>query len=66
MHPFSWVRKDINSKLDNAAAKVNWLDKIDEFKERYNNFKLGDKFPYYPNHEIVETEDVFNLRKIKF
>lgn len=66
MHHFSWVRKDIDSKLDNAAAKVNWLDKIDEFKDRYNNFKLGDKFPYYPNHEIVETEDVFNLRKIKF
>jgi len=66
MHNFSWVRKDIDSKLDNAAAKVNWLDKIDEFKDRYNNFKLGDKFPYYPNHEIVETEDVFNLRKINF
>lgn len=66
MHHFSWVRKDIDSKLDNAAAKVNWLDKISEFKERYNNFKLGDKFPYYPNHEIVETEDVFNLRKINF
>lgn len=63
MHHFSWIRDDISSKLDNAAAKVNWLDKIEEFKEKYNNFKLGDKFPYYPTHEIVKCEDVFNLGK---
>jgi hypothetical protein len=63
MHHFSWIRDDISSKLDNAAAKVNWLDKIEEFKEKYNNFKLGDKFPYYPTHEIVKSEDVFNLGK---
>ena len=39
------------------------LDKIEDFKEKYNNFKLGDKFPYYPTHEIVKSEDVFNLGK---
>ena len=64
MHHFSWIRKDIDSKLDNAAAKVNWPDKIEEFKDKYNNFKLGDKFPYYPNHEIVECEDIFKLDNI--
>ena len=62
MHHFSWLRHDINSKLDNAAAKVNWLNKIEEFKEKYNNFKLGDKFPYYNKHNIVECEPIFNLR----
>ena len=65
MHHFSWIRKDIRNKLENAAAKVNWLDKIEEFIERYNNFKLGDRFPYYPKHKIVETEDIFNLRNIE-
>jgi hypothetical protein len=65
MHHFSWIRKDIRNKLENAAAKVNWLDKIEDFIERYNNFKLGDKFPYYPKHRIVETEDIFNLRNIE-
>jgi molybdopterin-guanine dinucleotide biosynthesis protein A len=65
MHHFSWIRKDIRNKLENAAAKVNWLDKIEDFIDRYNNFKLGDRFPYYPKHRIVETEDIFNLRNIE-
>ena len=65
MHHFSWIRKDIRNKLENAAAKVNWLDKIEEFIDKYNNFKLSDKFPYYPKHEIVETKDIFNLRNIE-
>jgi hypothetical protein len=65
MHHFSWIRKDIRNKLENAAAKVNWLDKIEEFIDKYNNFKLGDRFPYYPKHKIVETEDIFNLRNIE-
>ena len=66
MHHFSWIRKDIRNKLENAAAKVNWEDKIEDFIDRYNNFKLGDRFPYYPKHKIVETEDIFNLRNIEF
>lgn len=66
MHHFSWIRKDIRNKLENAAAKVNWEDKIEDFIDRYNNFKLGDRFPYYPKHRIVETEDIFNLRNIEF
>ena len=65
MHHFSWIRKDIRNKLENAAAKVNWLDRIEEFIDKYNNFKLGNKFPYYPKHKIVETEDIFNLRNIE-
>lgn len=62
MHHFSWLRYDIDSKLDNAAAKVNWLNKVNEFKERYKKFKLGDKFPYYPKHEIIKCDPVFKLR----
>jgi hypothetical protein len=62
MHHFSWLRHDISSKLENAAAKVNWLDRVEEFKEKYNNFKLGDKFPYYPNHEIVKCKPIFKIR----
>jgi hypothetical protein len=62
MHHFSWLRYDIDSKLDNAAARVNFLDKIDLFKEKYHNFKLGDDFPYYPNHKIIECKPLFKLR----
>lgn len=64
MHHFSWIRKDIDSKLDNAAAKVNWENKIQEFKNKYNDFKEGDTFPYYTKHQIVRTQDIFNLQAI--
>ena len=53
---------DWDLEIEQAEAKVNWLNKIEEFKEKYNNFKLGDKFPYYNKHNIVECEAIFNLR----
>lgn len=64
MHHFSWIRKDISNKLENSAAKINWIERIPEFKEKYNNFKLGDTFPYYPQHQIVRSEDIFNLEAV--
>lgn len=62
MHHYSWIRKDIRNKLENAAAKTNWKNRVELFIDKYNNFKLGDTFPYYPKHNIVECEEVFKLR----
>jgi hypothetical protein len=61
MHHYSWLRLDIRNKLENAAAKVNWNNRIDEFVDKYENFKIGDSFPYYPNHNIIECKEEFNL-----
>lgn len=44
MHHFSYVRKDINAKLSNSSAKVNWNREAEnKVIECYNNWKQGDK-----------------------
>jgi hypothetical protein len=44
MHHLSWIRKDIESKIDNWSSK-RYFDNFDELKkriiDRYNNYKDG-------------------------
>jgi len=62
MHHFSWVRLDIEKKLRNSSAKVNWGDKIPQMVENYKNFELTDPIIYYPGSTLVEVRNQFEIR----
>lgn len=47
MHHYSWVRKDIASKINNAASKCNWIGKERELEKEYNEHNYGNMLSYY-------------------
>ncbi len=59
MHHYSWVRKDIKSKINNAASKQNWEGK-DMYKS-YKKVKLGGNFDYYPDKTIIKAGNFFQI-----
>ncbi|GAX60134.1 glycosyltransferases [Candidatus Scalindua japonica] len=63
MHHFSHVRKDISDKLNNAASKVNWKNKIHEYIRYFNEFDINknNTVPFYKGHRLVEVENKFNI-----
>lgn len=61
MHHFSMIRKDIKSKFNNAAASVNWMQKIPAFIEEYENAKVGDEISYFNGRKLIEVENIFQI-----
>jgi len=68
MHHMSYVRKDISSKFNNASAKINYRNKINELIEYYNKWKypskalvtyLGYKIVY---HDVKKVKPLFMLK----
>ena len=57
MHHYSWVRNNIERKLNNSSAKVNFSDKISKFIEEFRTAQVGDVVSYY-GQRIVETEAI--------
>jgi hypothetical protein len=55
MHHLSWVRNNIERKLNNSSAKVNFSDKIPKFIEEFETAKLGDVVSYY-GKRLIEAE----------
>jgi len=41
MHHYSYIRKNIQRKLENSSAKVNWHSQIPSMVNEYNNYQLG-------------------------
>lgn len=60
MDHYSHVRKNYERKLANSSARVNWMDYSDLLK-RYNEFKIGNRIPFYDNSEIIEVENKFGI-----
>lgn len=61
MHHYSFVRKDVENKLLNAAARRNFDKKIPEILERFRAFDGKGKCPYY-ECEVEEVENFFNIK----
>lgn len=60
MHHYSFIRKDIGDKLNNAAAKRNFNNKIPEIIQRYEDFDGKGKCPYY-EREIEIVDNFFGI-----
>ena len=65
MHHMSYVRKDIEKKVRNSSAKVNFETWIPEFLEYFNNWKEGDDalMPGRPpgRYKLIKTDNKFNV-----
>lgn len=61
MHHYSWIRKNIERKLNNSSAKVNFKDKIPALLEEYHNAKIGSEISWYDGRKLVEVENLFNI-----
>lgn len=65
MHHMSYVREDIERKVRNSSAKVNFDRWIPEFLEYFNNWEYGKKalMPGRPpgEYDIIKEENRFNI-----
>ena len=65
MHHMSYVRKDINKKLYNSSAKVNFEQWIPEFLEYFENWDDSKKalMPGKPpgEYNIKKVKNIFNI-----
>ena len=59
MHHFSYIRKDIEKKLQNSTARINF--DIPEILRQYENAEAGTVVAHYNNMRLVETENRFNI-----
>ncbi len=66
MHHMSYVRKDIEKKVKNSSAKVNFESSIPEFLDYFQNWKFGDKALTLgrppKKFDIVKVDDIFNIQ----
>jgi hypothetical protein len=65
MHHMSYVRNNIEKKVKNSSAKVNFESWIPEFLEYFNNWSEGDDalMPGRPpgRYKIIKVENIFNI-----
>lgn len=61
MHHYSFVRKDITDKLKNAAARVNFNDKLEDVIKDYESYNGSGVVPYYDKHTIKVVDNLFNI-----
>lgn len=65
MHHMSYVRKNIEKKVTNSSAKVNFEAWIPEFLDYFNKWEYGKDalMPGNPpgRYNIVEVENTFNI-----
>jgi len=65
MHHYSMVRDDIENKLRNAAARVNFNSDIEQIIKDCNNYKGVGKVPYFSRDgKSFDTIIVDNIFKI--
>ena len=64
MHHYSWIRKDIERKIDNSSANVNLKKDKDELIKATQNPKAGVQIPFYKGHKLTHTQDHFNINRI--
>lgn len=63
MHHMSYIRKDIRRKLSNTSNGKNY--NIDEFEQKFNTYKLGDRvclLPDFLNRRTKLVENKFNIK----
>lgn len=63
LHHFSMVRKDISHKFNNAAASINWKEKIPAFIDEYNNYDIKENpgVSYFGGRKIEVVKDGFKI-----
>ncbi len=66
MHHFSMVRWDIEHKFRNAAASVNWPQKIDGFVEEYHTYDIEENpgVSFFKGRKIEVVDDLFGLTEL--
>ncbi len=63
LHHYSMVRKDIRNKFINAAANINWKDRVEKFAKEYENYdiKSNPGVSYFQGRKIKEVPNWFNI-----
>lgn len=65
MHHMSYIRNNINNKLNNSSAKVNFENLIPDLVNSFNDWKFGKKaiMPGKPpaEYDIIEVDNKFNI-----
>ena len=66
MHHMSYVRKNINKKMNNSSAKGNFQGAIPMLTEYFNKWQFGKKalMPGKPprEYDIIKTENKFDIK----
>ena len=65
MHHMSYVRKNIEKKVNNSSAKMNFQNHINEFLNYFNNWKDGDDALMLgvppKKYKLIKVENRFNI-----
>lgn len=63
MHHMSMVRVDILSKFTNAAAGINWSDKINKFVDEFENYdiNINPGVSYFQGRKIKVVNNYFGI-----
>lgn len=66
LHHFSMLRRDIKSKFENAAAKQNFRDKIDEHLREFENYDINENpgVGYFGGRKIELVNDGFGISNL--
>jgi hypothetical protein len=62
MHHFSWVRRDIEKKLRNSSARVNWESQIPAMVRNVLDFEPASPLLAFPGYTIEKVENRFDIR----
>ena len=62
MHHYSFIRKDVENKLRNAAARRNFNDNIPEIIEQFRAFDGTGAVPYYNKHTVDKVDNLFDIK----
>jgi len=62
MHHFSWVRHDINRKIQNSTARKNIV--LSTLLEDYKRAEPGLMVSHYNNQKLIRVGDIFNLTDV--
>ncbi len=63
MHHYSWVRNDLERKINNSSANINLKNYKNDLIEFCKNPKTGIEIPFYKGHQLEEVEDKFNIER---
>ena len=65
MHHFSMVRWDIEHKFRNAAASVNWAEKVEGFVVEHRDYdiKKNPGVSYFKGRKIEVVDDLFGINE---
>ena len=63
MHHYSWVRKDLERKINNSSANINLKKYKNELIKACKNPYDGMEVPFYKGHKLKKVSDDFGINR---